>query len=154
MLLIPLNLTDLTMAFFAFRMSCGFTVNSLGVLTFTPTRNIRSSLKRFWGNLRIIDSTMCRSLMRIFTQIGGWKIKKTGRYNFCYLLVKNGLFAPILCPYVCSSVHVKQLDSQRTDSREISYLSILRKICPENSSLIEIGKEWCVQYTKTYVHLW
>jgi len=41
------------------------------------------------------------------------------------------------------------------DFHEILYLKVFfSKICRENSSLIEIWKEWRVLCLKTYLHLW
>jgi len=52
---------------------------------------------------------------------------------------------------VCPSVRVEQLRSHWTDFHEILYLSIFRKSRRENSSLIKIGQEQLLLYTKTNI---
>ena len=52
---------------------------------------------------------------------------------------------------VCLSVGMDQIGSRWTDFHEIWYLSIFRKSCLENSSLIKIRKELRVLCMKTYI---
>ena len=74
-------------------------------------------------------------------------------------LASSGAFAKLrkaAISFVMSvrlSIRTEQLGSHWTDFHEISYLRIFRKICRENSSLIEIWQER-VLYVETYVHLW
>ena len=60
-------------------------------------------------------------------------------------------FVPSVRLSVCPSVRVEQLRSHWTDFHEILYLSIFRKSRRENSSLIKIGQEQLLLYTKTNI---
>ena len=63
-------------------------------------------------------------------------------------------FIMYVCPSVHPSVRVEQLGSHWKDFREFVYLSIIRKICRENSCFIETWLEQEVLHIKTNVHFW